>query len=71
VKELKADDNLLETGQPAFFTAFTGVWILREKTFVRGLTYTVSMVGLQMVWRFLKALRRAGDSQSGLNYSKE
>jgi hypothetical protein len=31
----------------------------------------VSMVGLQMVRRFQKALRRAGDSQSGLSYSKE
>jgi hypothetical protein len=55
----------------AIFTGFTGVWILREKSFGRGLTYTASMVGLQMVRGFQKAMSRAGDSQSGLSYSKE
>jgi hypothetical protein len=42
-----------------------------EKSFVQGLTYFAIVIRLQMVRRFLKVLGRAGDSQSGLKYSKD
>jgi hypothetical protein len=43
----------------------------QEKSVLQGLTYFLGIVRLQMVRHFLKVSSRAGDSQSGLKYSKE
>ena len=55
----------------AFCTTFTGVWKGGKKSVLQGLTYFPGIVRLQMVRHFLKVSSRAGDSQSGLKYSKE
>ena len=55
----------------AFCTASTGVWKAPEKSVWPHLTYFSLIVRLQMVRHFLKVWDRAGDSQSGLKYSKE
>jgi hypothetical protein len=55
----------------AFSTASTGVWKAPKKSVWAHLTYFSLIVRLQMVRHFLKVWDRAGDSQSGLKYSKE
>lgn len=55
----------------AFCTVSTGVWKAPKKSVLTHLTYFRLIVRLQMVRHFLKVWDRAGDSQSGLKYSKE
>lgn len=50
---------------------FTGVWETIQNSFFKYLTYFWPVVRLRMVRHSLKVPVRAGDSQSGLKYSKE
>lgn len=55
-------------GERWFPTASTGMWIIKKKSFLKGLTYFHVLVRLQMVRHSLREPDQAGDSQSGLNY---
>jgi hypothetical protein len=71
VRFLASTESAMIRASFAFCTASTRMWKAAKKSVWPHLTYFCLIVRLQMVRHSLKVWDRAGDSQSGLKYSKE